>query len=237
MALSFYSFVNRGEDTAGSDQLQATIDNDMDELRRRPTMTAAPPPSTQPATQAPTTQPPTTLAETPTLTAAPANVPVTQPATQTTTTAERLDAAEVMSVPDVFVVPVMGEITRGHHPDRAEFSIGMRDFRTHSGIDIAGNIGTQVRAVNNGVISDIFEDPLMGFTIVIAHAGGIESVYQNLQPVIPQAIRVGASVRAGEVIGGIGESSIIEAYDGPHLHFEMLKNGVPVDPRDFIDFD
>ena len=150
------------------------------------------------------------------------------------------DSVEVMAVPEIaansFIRPLSGHISRLHRPDIAEFSLAMNDFRTHTGIDIDGEIGANVRAVADGVITEIRDDPLMGKTVVIEHAGGFTSVYQNLQPMIPQNITAGAQVSRGDVIGGVGQTALIEMMDVPHLHFEMLKDGVHVDPFDYIDF-
>ena len=146
------------------------------------------------------------------------------------------ESVEVMSVPSVFMKPLNGFISRVHNPNIPEYSVAMNDYRTHAGIDIDGEIGANVRAVANGTVSEIRDDPLMGKTIVISHADGVSSIYMNLQTAVPQNIIVGAQIKAGDVIGGVGQSALIEMTDVPHLHFEMQKDGVYVDPRDYIDF-
>ena len=123
-----------------------------------------------------------------------------------------------------------------HNPYIPEYSISMNDYRTHAGIDIEGDIGSNVRAVADGFITEIRDDPLMGKTVVISHDGEITSIYMNLQTALPQNIVVGAYILAGDVIGGVGQSSMIEMSDVPHLHFEMKLDGVHVDPFDYIDF-
>ena len=224
--------------------------------------TQRPPPATQRAPM--TTQPPTAATEAPVTAPPPPTVPahVTEtreeapvirqepPAPHMSAPAvnppafsqddEMEESIEVMAVseaaPTTFIRPLNGNLSRFHRPYVAEFSLAMNDFRTHTGIDIDGEIGANVRAVADGVIAEIRDDPLMGKTVVIEHRGGIVSIYQNLQALIPQNITVGASVSMGDTIGGVGQTALIEQMSVPHLHFELLINGEHVDPLEYIDF-
>jgi len=144
------------------------------------------------------------------------------------------NAIEVIAVPAIFIKPVSGYVSRNHNPDTPEYSVAMNDYRTHLGIDIDSEVGVKVKAVSDGVVSKIYDDPLMGKTIIIDHADNIQSIYMNLQESVPKNITVGAKVKAGDVIGGVGESALIELYDVPHLHFEMKKNGNAIDPLEYI---
>ena len=60
------------------------------------------------------------------------------------------------------------------------------------------------------------------------------TVYRNLAANLPDSIKIGANVSAGQVIGSIGESSLLEIADEPHLHLEMTVGGLAVDPRDYF---
>jgi len=144
------------------------------------------------------------------------------------------DAIEVLSVPVIYIKPVAGYVSKSHNPDTPEYSIAMNDYRTHMGVDIDSDVGVKVKAVADGVISDIYDDPLMGKTVVIDHAENIQSIYMNLQDALPKNITVGTTVKAGDVIGGVGETALIEIYDVPHLHFEMKKDGSYTDPLEYI---
>ena len=108
----------------------------------------------------------------------------------------------------------------------------MEDYRTHNGIDIACTVGGAVCAAANGVVSEVYEHPMMGYTVVISHDGDAKSVYQNLAEEITVAI--GDIVKRGEVIGAVGESAIIEIAEEPHLHFEMCIADERVNPADYI---
>ena len=74
----------------------------------------------------------------------------------------------------------------------------------------------------------------MGRCISLSHEGAGLTVYKNLDPDIPENITVGAKVSAGECIGLVGESAIIEIADEPHLHLEMTVDGIHVDPMEYF---
>ncbi len=135
---------------------------------------------------------------------------------------------------DGFIYPCGGFISKEYSVDLPVYSATMYDYRTHPGIDIACEVGSIVRASSNGEISEIYDDPLMGRTLVIAHKDGLTSVYGNLSPDMPAEIFVGKNVITGETIGGVGNSALCESAEASHLHFEMRKDGNPVNPEDYL---
>ena len=71
---------------------------------------------------------------------------------------------------------------------------------------------------------------------IIAELGGeCYTIYKNLSAELPESTVVGAAVKAGDVIGTVGESAMIEVAEEPHLHLEMTVNGLQVDPMDYFD--
>lgn len=131
-----------------------------------------------------------------------------------------------------FVMPVYGDIICDFAMDKLVYSKTLEDWRVHRGIDIAAIRGTAVKAVANGVISELIEDPKLGNTIVIDHENGLKTVYSNLASldmVLPNQI-----VTTGETIGAIGESALFETALEPHLHFEVVKEGIFVDPKLYL---
>lgn len=114
------------------------------------------------------------------------------------------------------------------------FSQTMNDYRTHMGIDLGAQLGDSVMAVADGIITNIWNDPFMGTCVSIEHKGNAVSYYKNLDPVVKEGIVIGASVKAGDVIGAVGESAMNEIAQEPHLHLEMKVNDKHVNPRDHI---
>ena len=146
------------------------------------------------------------------------------------------DAVETLAVPSFFLKPLAGSVSKIYNEDTPEYSVIMNDYRTHLGIDIESEVGVNVKAVADGVITEIYDDPMMGKVVIISHAGEIESVYMNLLETLPQNISVGSIVGSGDVIGGVGESSLIEVSDVPHLHFAMKKEGKFIDPLEYVEY-
>jgi len=94
----------------------------------------------------------------------------------------------------------------------------------HPGIDLRADIGTPVKAARSGVVSQTGTLEIYGLFVIISHDGGYESVYAHLDRILVDA---GQAVEAGETIALSGNSGI---STGPHLHFEIRKNGIPADP-------
>ncbi len=132
---------------------------------------------------------------------------------------------------DGYIKPCSGYISKEFSLDVPVYSATMYDYRTHSGIDIACDIGTPVKAVNNGVIKEVYNDYMMGTTVVVEHADGICSVYSNLSADLPSGIEAGKQVLTGEIIAGVGETAICESAQVSHLHFEMKNASGYIDPE------
>ena len=132
------------------------------------------------------------------------------------------------------VMPVHGEIAKEFTEDVAVYSLTMNDYRVHQGIDIAAPVGTNVTACADGVVERVWLDPFYGQCVEINHGGNIKSQYANLSADLPRGMEAGVTVLAGDVIGGVGETMIIEMADSEHLHFSMTVDGVYVDPTDYM---
>ncbi|NMB97932.1 MAG: peptidoglycan DD-metalloendopeptidase family protein [Clostridiaceae bacterium] len=131
-----------------------------------------------------------------------------------------------------FIMPVYGSIIYDYFMDKLAYSVTLNDWRTHKGIDIAAARGTAVKAVADGVVTEVCEDPKLGFTVVIEHANGLKTVYSNLASgdmVVPNQI-----VAQGESIGSVGDTALYEIALEPHLHFEVLKDDQIVDPKLYL---
>ena len=134
--------------------------------------------------------------------------------------------------PRLVVAPLVGEEVAAFSVDELTYNETLGDWRTHDGIDIAAEVGTQVLAACSGTVTQVIDDDLMGTSVTIAHDGGYETIYSNLQSV--PAVSEGQHVSAGEVIGAVGCTSIAEFAIPAHLHFGVTKDGVPCDPETFL---
>ncbi|MBE6904341.1 MAG: M23 family metallopeptidase [Ruminococcaceae bacterium] len=131
-----------------------------------------------------------------------------------------------------YIMPVNGDISAVFSTTTPVFSKTMEDWRIHTGIDIKGNLGDSVKACAAGTVEDIYTDELKGVTVVLSHADGIKSLYCGLDKSVN--VEIGEKIKSGKVIGKIGNTNELEALEEPHLHFEMVKNGVQLDPLNII---
>lgn len=171
--------------------------------------------------------PPSTATPTPAATPAPTAAP--SPAAKAT---EAPAPAPATATASVFTWPVKGEVLRAYTVEALAYDRTMGDWRVHDGIDIAAAAGTQVMAPAGGTVADLYTDDLMGTTVVISHADGVMSTCSNLAAV--PSVEIGDSVRTGDVIGSVGQTAIGESAEASHLHLSMTKDGVSVDPTDYL---
>ena len=135
-----------------------------------------------------------------------------------------------------FILPVDGKISLDFSDTTLIFSQTMKDYRTHLGVDIGADLGTEVLAVADGIVTNVWVDPFMGTCISIQHSGKAISIYKNLDPTIKDGIVTGSAVNSGDVIAYIGKSANNERAEVPHLHYELKINDKHVDPKLYLTF-
>lgn len=125
-------------------------------------------------------------------------------------------------------------ISKHYSMDMVVYNLTLDQYMTHPGIDLTAPAGSGVKAVSDGTITDIYEDDAYGTTIEITHEGGLVSRYCNLST--DRLAEKGDTVKQGQVISNIGKTALYESMEKAHLHFEMVKDGKPVDPGNYISF-
>jgi len=131
-----------------------------------------------------------------------------------------------------FVKPADGEIVKDYSKDNLVYSSTLEEWTTHLGIDIAMQKTDVVKAVADGKVKSIKNDPRYGLTVVIEHQNGFESIYSSL--LTAEFITVGEEIKQGSTIATVGNTATFEIADTTHLHFEIKKDGQNVDPNIYI---
>lgn len=131
-----------------------------------------------------------------------------------------------------FVMPVEGEIIKGFAKDNLVYSETLQEWVVHQAIDIKAESRDVVKAAAVGTVTAIKNDPRYGLTVIIEHGEGFKTVYSNL--LTAEFVVEGEQVKQGQTLGTIGSSATFEIADESHLHFEMLKDSVYVDPTIYI---
>jgi murein DD-endopeptidase MepM/ murein hydrolase activator NlpD len=124
-----------------------------------------------------------------------------------------------------FLIPVNGSVTSpfGERVDP------IKNVETsHRGIDIAANKGVSIKAALDGTVIVAGVDDVYGNYIKLDHSNGVVTLYAHCSKLV---VKKGQKVKKGAVIGYVGETG---AAIGPHLHFEIVKDGNPINPLEFI---
>jgi murein DD-endopeptidase MepM/ murein hydrolase activator NlpD len=134
---------------------------------------------------------------------------------------------------DIFVAtprgfPVSGRIS-SNYGRRADPISGERNF--HSGIDISAAPGTPIRATADGVVSHSGWTNTSGYVVVLEHGCGYSTLYAHNRS---NVVKVGESVSRGDVIAYVGSTG---KSTGPHVHYEIWKEGINVNPKPYVNGD
>ena len=158
----------------------------------------------------------------------------TQPsATAATNPAEENAQQQTVPVkPEKRLAPVSGDLLTEYAEDTLCYNPTTRDWRTHRGIDIAAEAGTDVCAAADGTVYTVYEDETMGMTVVIRHEGGYTTTYSSLAEDV--LVKAGDPVSAGQTIGKVGNTALLENAIGDHLHFAVSCAEEFVDPAEFL---
>lgn len=152
--------------------------------------------------------------------------------TKKETDEEENSKQETKKTDPVFSMPVEGEVIKEYAKDKLVYSDTLKEWVTHAGIDIKAEKTTVVKASEEGTVKSIKNDPRYGLTVVIEHNNGYSTVYSNL--LTAEFVTAGESVKKGQTVGTVGNTATFEISDEPHLHFEILKDNVQIDPNMYI---
>lgn len=153
-----------------------------------------------------------------------------KPESQTPVSSQKPPASSTKPVtvtPSTFIMPVAGKVTKTYSDGQAMYSMTFGDWRTHNGVDLAAAKGSTVQAIGDGKVKDVYQDDMLGTVVVIEHEAGIEASYCGLGT--NPSVKKGETVKSGQTIGAISQVPG-EIVEESHLHFEVKKDGVLVEP-------
>ena len=105
-----------------------------------------------------------------------------------------------------------------------------RGRELHSGVDLSGRTGQPIKSTANGTVVYSGYEGEYGNVVKIKHANGYETRYAHL---VRATVKTGQMVEAGSIVGLLGSTG---RSTGPHLHYEILKNGVKINPEKYFNF-
>ncbi|MDR1256253.1 MAG: M23 family metallopeptidase [Spirochaetaceae bacterium] len=134
----------------------------------------------------------------------------------------RLDSTKLQEINgDLFIWPVRGRIT-SRYGYRVNPVTSQRGF--HSGLDISANTGVPIKAAMSGMVLSTGYNDVFGYFVLVSHHSSYRTLYGHMSII---RTKPGAYVKTGQVIGDVGNTG---QSTGSHLHFQVYKNGLTVNP-------
>lgn len=132
----------------------------------------------------------------------------------------------------VLTWPASGAVIMGYSMDQTVFFQTLEQYKYNPAMIIGGEVGETITASAAGIVTNIEETAQTGTTVSLDMGNGYTAVYGQLTDV---PLSTGDYVNAGEMIGNLSEPTKYYSVEGPNLYFEILKDGEPVDPMNFME--
>ena len=132
----------------------------------------------------------------------------------------------------VLTWPASGAVIMGYSMDQTVFFQTLEQYKYNPAMIISGEVGETITASAAGIVTDIAETAQTGTTVSLDMGNGYTAVYGQLTDV---PLSAGDYVGAGETLGVLSEPTRYYSIEGPNLYFEILKDGEPVDPMNYME--
>lgn len=148
-------------------------------------------------------------------------------------TEETLAGENLLSFADnsALMWPVDGEIILEYSMDKSIYFSTLNQYKYHPAIVISAEVGDGVWSAAQGIVTSVEVNEETGTTLTMSLGSGYEAIYGQLKEL---AVQEGDMVEAGSLIGYISEPTKYYTHEGSNLYFQLLKDGEPVDPMDYL---
>ena len=127
--------------------------------------------------------------------------------------------------------PIEGNVILNYSMEQSIYFATLDQYKYNPAIIISGNVGDEVRAAATGRVTSIKVDTQTGVTVTMDLGNGYEMICGQLENL---RVREGDTVQKGSVIGVVAEPSKYYVVEGPNVYFQMLKDGKPVNPLEYM---
>ena len=128
--------------------------------------------------------------------------------------------------------PASGAVIMGYSMDQTVFFQTLEQYQYNPAMIIGGEVGETIAASAAGIVTSIEETAQTGTTVTLDMGNGYSAIYGQLTEV---PFAVGDYVAAGAALGTLNEPTKYYSIEGPNLYFQLLKDGAPVDPMNFME--
>ena len=133
---------------------------------------------------------------------------------------------------DMLVWPIDGNVLLNYSMDETVYFSTLDQYKYNPALIIAGNVGQEVKSAEDGKVTAIKTDAQTGVTVTVSLGDGYEAVYGQLGEV---CVTQGENITEGDIIGYLGEPTKYYSVEGCNLYFQLLKDGEPVNPLEYLD--
>ena len=142
-------------------------------------------------------------------------------------------AAEVyFNEESILAWPASGAVLINYSMDKTVFFSTLEQYKYNPALIIGGEVGEMIGASAPGIVTNIEQSAETGTTVTLDMGNGYSAVYGQLKEV---PVQIGSYLAAGEIVGYLSEPTKYYSVEGPNLYFEVLKDGEPVNPMDFME--
>lgn len=167
----------------------------------------------------------------PTESDAPSGVDSTTETMEQSSSAEETETPSTANTNGAYIMPLSGEITNPYSNGELVKSKTLGEWRTHDGVDIKAAEGTPVKSCFDGTVTNVSNDSKWGIMVEIEYPS-CTAYFCGLADSVK--VKKGQEVKLGDVIGEVGNTSLVENADDFHLHLAMKKDNQWIDPMTII---
>lgn len=128
--------------------------------------------------------------------------------------------------------PASGAVIMSYSMDQTVFFQTLEQYRYNPAMIVSGEVGETISASAAGIVTDIQKTAQTGNTVTLDMGNGYSAIYGQLDQV---TLSMGDYVAAGETVGTLAEPTKYYSVEGPSLYFEILRDGEPVDPLNYME--
>lgn len=133
---------------------------------------------------------------------------------------------------DTLIWPIDGNVLLNYSMDETIYFSTLDQYKYNPALVIAGTVGQEVKSVKEGKVESVETDVQTGVTVTVSLGDGYQAVYGQLGEVL---VTQGENITEGDIIGYLGEPTKYYSVEGCNLYFQLLKDGEPVNPLEYLD--